>query len=541
MAHQLERKKQENTGTDFTLLLNRLERAVLHGQVPASEIATLNNQSVWQNLDSGQKLKWASLAEIAGQVDTALGVYMDLVKTTPEFHQGWVAFLELLSILDRPKALAAILARARHFLGEDLVKEWEKKILSMRPHSSDKDLSGTSVPFEQMALKRELMGHFMSLFSGRKDVFARQWVDKKENKSGYVPVRQAMTLENVEEHVQGRMTYGFYLLQADSRVRCGVIDADIIARLRSGKLAVEDKIILKRERTYMISRIRERSAEIGLEPVVEFSGYKGFHFWYFFSKPVDASLVRSVLIDIAQPVDADISSFDLEVFPKQGKLNAKGFGNLVKLPLGVHRFTGKQSFFMECAKRDLDSQLGFLKTITPTDPDILSTAAVTKEKKCVVLHPRMAGFAKEYPELYDLERLCPPIGQLIATLRNRSDLALREEKVLYQTVGFLSRQKTLLHYLMSFASDYNPHMVDFKLSKLRGTPLGCKRIHSLLGFTGDYCDLELGTEAYLHPLLHLKQWAASSEKKTESTRLNSLQDALENMKIAILQVERFIQ
>jgi len=158
-----------------------------------------------------------------------------------------------------------------------------------------------------------------------------------------------------------------------------------------------------------------------------------------------------------------------------------------------------------------------------------------------VLHPRMAGFAKEYPELYDLERLCPPIGQLIATLRNRSDLALREEKVLYQTVGFLSRQKTLLHYLMSFASDYNPHMVDFKLSKLRGTPLGCKRIHSLLGFTGDYCDLELGTEAYLHPLLHLKQWAASSEKKTESTRLNSLQDALENMKIAILQVERFIQ
>ena len=541
MANQVQRKQQQHSGADFSLLVNNLEKAVLHNQGATAHIETLNKKNIWQCLDPEQKLKWASLAQIAGQVNTALEVYKDLVKSTPEFQQGWIELLELLTVLEQRKAIASVLARARHFIGQDLFKDWEKKVLSTRTQKTDKDFSRVAAPFEHMLNKRELMEHFMTLFSGREDVFARQWADKNENKSGYVPVRNPMTMEDLDDHLQGRKTYGIYLLQADSRVRCGVIDADIIARFRGGKLSREDKITLKRERTYMITRIRERSAELGLKPVVEFSGYKGFHFWYFFEKPVDASAVRSVLTDIAQPVNGDISSFDLEVFPKQGKLTGKGLGNLVKLPLGIHRFTGKQSFFMECPKRDIDSQLGFLKTIKPVKLDFLSTASIKKEKERVVLHPRMAGFAKEYPELYDLERLCPPIGQFIATMRERSDIAVREEKVLYQTLGFLPRKKTLLHYLMAFNSEYNPHMVDFKLSKLRGKPLGCKRIHSLLGFTGDFCQLEQGTEGYLHPLLHLDLWKNHSEKKTsESTRLNSLDEALENMKIAIIQVQRFI-
>jgi len=542
MANQVERKKQEQTGADFSLLLNRLERAVLHNDTAATPMETLNNKAIWQRLDPDQKIKWASLAQIAGQMDTAIEVYGELVKTVPEFQQGWVEYLELLSILDRRKDLAALLARARQFLHQDIIRDWEKKILSWRVEKPDNGFSDTSAPFERMIWKREIMEHFMALFSGREDVFARQWADKKENKGGYLPVRHPMTLEDVDEHIQGRKTYGIYLLQADSRVRCGVIDADIIARLRTGKVTSEDKTTLKRERTYMISRILERSSELGLKPVVEFSGYKGFHFWYFFAKAMDASVVRSLLCDIAQPVNADISSFDLEVFPKQDKLGGKGFGNLVKLPLGVHRVTGKQSFFMECAKRDIDSQLGFLKTIKPTDPDLLSRVSAKKEKERVVLHPRMAGYAKEYPELYDIERLCPPLGQLISTLRERSDISIREEKVLYQTIGFLSRRKTLLHYLMAFGGEYNPYLVDFKLSKLRGTPLGCRRIHSLLGFAGDFCQFEKNSETYEHPLLHLKEWREGSEKKTpESSRLNSLQDALENMKTAIVQVQRFMQ
>ncbi|MEA1966993.1 MAG: CRISPR-associated primase-polymerase type A1, partial [Thermodesulfobacteriota bacterium] len=400
----------------------------------------------------------------------------------------------------------------------------------------------SSAPFEKMIWQRELMDLFLNLFSGREDIFARQWADKNENKSGYVPVRHPISISDVDDHINGRKTYGIYILQSDSRVKCAVIDADVLSEYRTGKISIEKRNMVKRERSYMISRIREASSELGLKPLLEFSGYKGFHFWYFFNQPVDASVAKSILTQIAEPVNRDISSFDLEVFPKQGKLSGKGFGNLVKLPLGIHRFSGKKSFFPECKKQDIESQLHFLKKVKPADLDDIKKVSEKASKDHIVLHPRMAGFAKDYPELYDLERVCPPLGQVIASCRERRSISIREEKILFQTIGFLPHGKRLMHYLMAFGSEYNPHMVDFKLSKIRGTPLGCRRIHSLMSFTGDFCDMEPDAQGYLHPLINLKEWKKMSEKKTlKSSNIENLNDALENMRCAMLQVQRFMK
>ncbi|MBF0469365.1 MAG: DNA primase, partial [Desulfamplus sp.] len=295
-------------------------------------------------------------------------------------------------------------------------------------------------------------------------------------------------------------------------------------------------------------RIFEFSKQLGILPLLEYSGHKGYHFWYFFSQPVDASKVKSFLTRIAEPVNPDISGFDLEVFPKQDKLGSKGFGNLVKLPLGIHRKNGKPSFFMECEKRDVESQLLFLEKIMPADPLIIDKCGQNafqsrdaKSNEQIVLHPRMAAIAKDYPELFELERLCPPVGQIIAICRESRSLASREEKVLYQTIGFLPRARHLVHHLMASCPDYNPHMVDFRLSRISGTPLGCKKVHSLLGFAGDYCSLERDGTGYLHPLVHLEAWKNMAEKKSpKAMRIENLQDALENMKTAVVQLQRFL-
>ena len=245
-------------------------------------------------------------------------------------------------------------------------------------------------------------------------------------------------------------------------------------------------------------------------------------------------------------MNQDISSFDLEVFPKQDQLSGKGLGNLVKLPLGIHRKSGKPSFFMACEKQDIESQLDFLSRVTPAGPEILDNINLKQDKggrhrEHVVVHPRLAAYVKDYPELFQLERLCPPMGRVIAACRDGRDMSSREEKVLFQTVGFLPRARYLLHYLTSQGSEYNPHMVDFKISRISGTPLGCRRIHSLLSFTSDYCSIEPDSTGYLHPLIHLEAWENMSEKKSpKSMRIENLQDALENMKTAIIQLQRFI-
>lgn len=547
MAQQPEQKQKESRalrspGADYSLLLNRLEKMVLHDQDPGQALKVLQEKKIWQKLNGQHLLQWASLAQVAGAIDTALEVYEHLTVSEPELKQGWLEYLDLISLLDKKELLASRVARAAAHVSKEALDRWHQQVRQNNAReSSSRDLDNIEAPFEEMIWQREAMGRFMALFSGREDVFARQWVDKNEGKSGYVPVRRAICLQDVEDHLLGRKTYGIYLLNSDNKVRCGVIDVDIVSRFRTGKIAAQDRRVLQREKNYLESRIYQMCRDLGISPLMEFSGNKGFHFWFLFERPVAAEKVKSLLQQLAQPLNKDLTAFDLEVFPKQDQLKGKGLGNLVKLPLGIHRFSGKPSFFPACEKRDMASQLHHLQGIPLISTDVLKEAARMDNAARIVMHPRIAKTAAEYPELFELEQRCPPMGQILAACRQGRSCTAREEKILLQTIGFLGQGKKLMHYLMAFDPEYNPHLVDFKLSRVRGTPLGCKRIHSLLGFVGDYCDLEPDSTGYLHPLIHLPDWKKMSEKKTvKSERVENLQGALDNMKIALLQLQRFL-
>ena len=91
-------------------------------------------------------------------------------------------------------------------------------------------------------------------------------------------------------------------------------------------------------------------------------------------------------------------------------------------------------------------------------------------------------------------------------------LRVREEKILFQTLGFLPDAKKILHYLFRHDPEYNPHMVDYKLSRLRGTPLGCRRIHALTGIVRDFCNIAPDSTGYIHPLLLVEAWQKMAEK-----------------------------
>lgn len=547
MQTQLSIKELQQSKADYSLLIKRVRESLLNAEESTTDIRTiLNNRDVWEKLDPLHMAEWAALSQMAGEITLALDIYGHLTRSAPQFEQGWIEYLELLSLLNRRDELSAQVARAKHHIPKELLTGWNNLINSGDARSDKGAIApdaAASSPFESMILKRELMEHFLILFSGREEIFARQWADRSENKAGYVPVRCAMTLAHLEEHLSGLKTYGIYLLKSDSRVKCGVIDADLNPDYRVSRISAEQKKVIYREKSYMISRIFENSKEVGISPLLEYSGHKGYHFWYFFSRPVDASKVKTLLTRIAEPIRRDLSAFGLEVFPKQERLGAKGFGNLVKLPLGIHRKNGKPSFFMQCSKRDLESQLHFLKNVVVGDPELLERVDKNSGQKdeLIVLHPRMAALAKEYPELSGLERLCPPLGGVITLCREGRNLTAREEKVLFQTIGFLPRARYLMHHLMASSPEYNPHMVDFKLGKISGTPLGCRKIHSLMGFTGDYCPIEHDGTGYLHPLSHLEAWREVAEKKSpKSMRIENLQDALDNMKAAIVQLQRFI-
>ncbi|MBU0985665.1 MAG: DNA primase [Proteobacteria bacterium] len=394
------------------------------------------------------------------------------------------------------------------------------------------------MPFERLRYRQQVFKRYLDLFSGREDCFARQWVDKQQHKQGYVPVRRPLEPNDLEDHFKGLKTYGFYLLKADGSVKTAVIDVDLRTDYRGKSLKADERNLVKRELYYLIERITELSEQAGLRPLIEFSGGKGYHFWYFFDAPLKPEKPRAILEKIKKSIVGDLSAFAIEVFPKQDHLKGKGLGNLVKLPLGVHRLTGKRSYFVKCHNRSIDAQLDFLSKVQHIDPEKIDIVVNDGGDKKVFIHPRWEKWAKSYPELFTLESRCPPLAQVMAACRNRQNLSVREEKIILQTIGFLPRAKTLLHHLLSSLADYNPHLVDYKLSRIRGAPLGCRRIHSLLSYTGDWCRIDVSAE-YLHPLLHLEEWKSAWGKKSE--KVENLSGALEGLKAAIIQAQRFLE
>ena len=470
--------------TDYTLLLQRLEQAVLEGSTLPKCRKVLAGQQIWRRLDPDRAMQWARISQIAGCIDTALDIYQYLTVQAPDLEAPWQAWIELLEILDKREELAAVSRRAMVHLDRDKVLSWlHPDSRAKGPGAADDTgktvgpdfgLDACTAPFEQMRLRQQLVIKFMDLFFSRTDLFARQWADRQTQKSGYVPVRRPVTCEDMEDHFKGTKTYGFYLMNTDATVRCAVIDADLTSGLRNatGRDLARARDRIRKDRAYMAARISEASAELGLFPVVEFSGGKGYHFWFFMASPVPAARIRRALTGICDSLARDLSCFNLEVFPKQNHLSGKGLGNLVKLPLGVHRQSGHRSFFTDCAQKDVDAQLKFLSTVPRSDPDRLSTGIAACQSAKLIVHPEMAVLNKKYPDLFELERKCPAIGRLTAMLREHRSIGVREEKILLQTLGFLPSGKAMLHYLFAAARDYNPHLVDYKLSRVKGSPLG---------------------------------------------------------------------
>jgi hypothetical protein len=216
-------------------------------------------------------------------------------------------------------------------------------------------------------------------FIHRNDVFSWQWFDPEKG-AGYArqtvgtcpndppcPKRQCPHISNLPigdghiiQHLSGARTMGMYQLAEDNTVKWLCFDVDIIKNAPEGVDALSEAV---KEHTLALARTLVKHLGKGTF-LVERSGSKGFHLWVFFSEPIPARLVLALgrWIDGQTPPPNGIA---VEVFPKQ--TSQQGFGNLVKLPLGVHRKTGQRCFFVNAAFEDLPNQWAALQNVSLLD------------------------------------------------------------------------------------------------------------------------------------------------------------------------------
>ena len=377
---------------DAGFILSRLEKGILEGKNSEKVLEVIQKESLWQRLGIEDRLKWAELAQMAEDTRTARLILDGLNREQPTCTEAWEQHLALLSIVGTNEAFAALLARARPHIDASRFQTWSRP-RNATGSPDEKDIQAAVDPFEKQQSRMIFLRRFMDLFAGRPDCFARQWADRSKGKHGYVPERRSMSPADIEEHLKGIKTYGIYLLQADGLVKTAVIDANLKKEFRTGAIDAERKRLVRREAVHLIARMKELAEAGGGNPIVEFSGGKGYHFWYFFNMPLPASHVRAALRGIVEQVMPDLTAYNLEVFPKQDRVGGKGFGNLVKLPLGIHRLTGKRSHFIECTNHGVDAQLDFLASVKYSDLREMTKRLDLGQSVEVVVHPRWKAWA----------------------------------------------------------------------------------------------------------------------------------------------------
>lgn len=194
-------------------------------------------------------------------------------------------------------------------------------------------------------------GLYMELFKARSDCFALQ-----RNDGSYAPADMEFNESVLQEHLDGDITTGQYAVNPnDNTVKFAAIDNDIETD-SSADLDNAFQAALEQ---------KERALELGLKDSqawLEFSGRRGYHLWVFFDPPVMAAKAKRLMEYIADgtpdekerekeeddfEAGVQIEGGHTEVFPKQVRLSEKGYGNLIKTPLGIHQQTGDRMVFLK--------------------------------------------------------------------------------------------------------------------------------------------------------------------------------------------------
>jgi Reverse transcriptase (RNA-dependent DNA polymerase) len=246
-------------------------------------------------------------------------------------------------------------------------------------------MSGKSI----MPDVNDIFGRYLSLFKGREDHFAQQ------HDSYYSPVAKPLDSFYLRQHFAGDATYGVYVLTSESRCHFFCLDIDIPKdeleetdfKDRKGKFA--------RLGQKLNDTIYTLAETLGIQRegmLLEETGGRGYHVWVFLKESIsgeDAVKFGAIL--------KSILGFEIEFFPKQGQITPeRKLGNLVKLPLGLHRKYGARSVFFTISGdklqyiESLELASETLSRVVPIEPASI-IATVKSHPEIVVLTKRLGA------------------------------------------------------------------------------------------------------------------------------------------------------
>ena len=389
-------------------------------------------------------------------------------------------------------------------------------------------------------ISENLIIMILNLFSGREGVYARQWKNS-EGHCGYMPVYEHLNEKVIKNHLLGNISAGIYQLRMDNTVNWMCFDVDIQKSVLKQAGADDDlwkRLLIDSKNTAV--KIYNECAKYGIDSYIEFSGYKGFHVWIFFQKPVVARIAKkfgNILISNIEPK----KNISIEVFPKQNFVKSDGLGNLVKLPLGFHIINGKKSSFINSNGQKIENNEEFLKSINKCSQEKLIEYLNLNENPFVEeSDKKQLQKVNVFPKLttdysIDLDKdfqylilKCPVIKELYQDAMKKNELSYDEAIVIAHTVGHLETGVEAVNTI--FSKCYNITRDKYLKSRLKGNPISCAKIRKKLPHITSHldcnCQFDLSDGLYPTPTSHLNGMKTDDSVNIDAKLMN-LQNSLD--------------
>ena len=447
-------------------------------------------------------LEAATLAELAGEAELAMRAWQRVLTLDQDHTEAWRRL--------------ALLHEARG----DIARADVCRVRAGQPAGPSPSREPESDPAVATDADRVRFAH---VFAGRSGVHARMWHDPRRG-TGYSPVRQGLSPDLVRAHLDGSLTLGTYLLEADGSTGLLVLDLDATKaaldharghadRVRSLAGAIHDEGL----RMYRACR------ELGLDPLFEDSGYKGRHLWFLLAQPRPAAEVREAGRQLAAWLGVADRRLVVEVFPKQDGVAPGGLGNLVKLPLGIHLRTGRRCPVLdERGEPHLEpftairtvarlgaADLTALCQLQASGPrlEVVSPPAAVPQPAPAVPEdtpPWCEADFRRSPQVGPVLDGCAVLARIVDDVLQRGHLTRGRALIAEHTLGHLPDGVQAVNYLLDKAGA----PTDAKMgARHRGSPTSCRKVRQHARGLADEvpcrCVFPPAPGSYPNPLRHL--------------------------------------
>ncbi len=364
---------------------------------------------------------------------------------------------------------------------------------------------------EKVIRSKQTPGKMLKTFAGREDIFEKEslgYGSKRLQELETTP----LTEKQIQEHLTGNQCIDTFIQRPNATVKYIVFDVDV-----SKKILLQYSRDSEEFKQYLAKALNKAAElckildNLGMKGYIEFSGNRGYHVWLFFTEWIQVRYAN-MLNDVIEQKFSQDNDISLEFFPNKTKLKNGKFGQVIKLPYGIHLHTGKRSYFLDDNYEpvmDIDTMI-----------DSIAKFSVSAVKTVI---SRNNG-AKEVTEIKTVDQDLSPFGDIdtnISDVLSKCNLMRFLCQKAYKT-GYLShferlsilyvfghlgdKGKEFVHKVMSFTLNYSYNVTERFIRKCPEKPVSCTKLQDqykkVTAEIGCNCIFKKAKNCYPSPVLH---------------------------------------